>query len=93
MTRIYGSTKSQERRSWGEGGTHKRQKPQERGGGESGTKGATETPGERGGRTDQDNVSQMVRRVRKLFRSISVQRALVSPFANRQQIFLQLQLR
>jgi len=42
---------------------------------------------------DQDNVSQMVRRVRKLFRSISVQRALVSPFANRQQIFLQLQLR
>lgn len=42
---------------------------------------------------DQDNVSQMVRRVRKLFRSISVQRALASPFANRQQIFLQLQLR
>jgi len=42
---------------------------------------------------DQDNVSQMVRRVRKLYRSISVQRALVSPFANRQQIFLQLQLR
>merc|ERR1719175_177220 len=42
---------------------------------------------------DQDNVSQMVRRVRKLFRSISVQRALVSPFANRQQILLQLQLR
>ena len=35
----------------------------------------------------------MVRRVRKLYRSISVQRALVSPFANRQQIFLQLQLR
>ena len=52
-----------------------------------------EGAGERGGRTDQDNVSQMVRRVRKLFRSISVQRALVSPFANRQQIFLQLQLR
>lgn len=51
---------------------------------------------DRGGRgplPDQDNVSQMVRRVRKLFRSISVQRALVSPFANRQQIFLQLQLR
>jgi len=42
---------------------------------------------------DQDNVSVMVRRVRKLYRSISVQRALVSPFANRQQIFLQLQLR
>ena len=54
---------------------------------------AREGAGERGGRTDQDNVSQMVRRVRKLFRSISVQRALVSPFANRQQIFLQLQLR
>ena len=54
MTRIYGSTKSQERRSWGEGGTHKRQKPQERGGGESGTKGATETPGERGGEELQE---------------------------------------
>lgn len=47
----------------------------------------------RGPLPDQDNVSQMVRRVRKLFRSISVQRALVSPFANRQQIYLQLQLR
>ena len=47
----------------------------------------------RGPLPDQDNVSQMVRRVRKLFRSISVQRALVSPFANRQQILLQLQLR
>jgi len=42
---------------------------------------------------DQDNVTLMVRRVRKLYRSISVQRALVSPFASRQQIFLQLQLR
>ena len=42
---------------------------------------------------DQDNVSQMVKRVRKLLRSISVQRALVSPLANRQQILLQLQLR
>ena len=31
--------------------------------------------------------------MRKLFRSISVQRALVSPFAVRQQIFTQLQLR
>ena len=47
----------------------------------------------RGPLPDQDNVSQMVRRVKKLFRSISVQRALVSPFANRQQILLQLQLR
>ncbi|XP_023340212.1 BTB/POZ domain-containing protein 7 [Eurytemora carolleeae] len=43
--------------------------------------------------SDQDNVSQMVRRVRKLYRSLSVQRALLSPFANRQQIFIQLQLR
>ena len=42
---------------------------------------------------DQDNVSQMVKRVKKLLRSISVQRALVSPLANRQQILLQLQLR
>ena len=47
----------------------------------------------RGPLPDQDNVSQMVRRVRKLFRSISVQRALVSPFANRHLILLQLQLR
>ena len=42
---------------------------------------------------DQDNVSQMVRRVRKLFKSIPVKRALASPFTNRQQILLQLQLR
>ena len=51
---------------------------------------------DKGGRAplpDQDNVSQMVKRVRKLFRSISVQIALVSPYANRQQIFLQLHLR
>lgn len=49
--------------------------------------------GGRGPLPDQDNVSQMVRRVRKLCRSICVQRALVSPLASKQQILLQLQLR
>ena len=43
--------------------------------------------------SDQDNVSHMVQRVRRLYRTISVQRALVSPFCNKQQILLQLQLR
>merc|ERR1719427_1704229 len=63
----------------------------EAGGG--GGRGGPEAPPEVAALPDQDNVSQMVRRVRKLFRSISVQRALVSPFSSRQQIFLQLQLR
>ena len=49
--------------------------------------------GQRCQMSDQDNVSHMVQRVRRLYRTISVQRALVSPFCNKQQILLQLQLR